>query len=545
MAMTTLTAEVAATPQRPGVVLVFARQVFRDARVRTVCFVYLFAVYAYVQPVGFRHTYPTADDRLAFAGSFGANTGLRLLYGQPHDLLTVSGYSAWRVGGVLAIAAAAFGLLAAVRALRAEEDSGRMEIVLAGILSRGGASVAAMSAIAAGVLLLWLGELVGFLVGGLPAAGAAYLALATASVAPVFVGVGALSSQLAPTRRSALGLGSAVLGLMFLARVLADTVAGAGWLRWVTPLGWAEQLRPFADAQPLVLLLPAVTTALLLVAAARIAAGRDIGTGLLPAHDRADPRLRLLTSPAAHALRSERGPLAAWVGTVAVFMFILGVVSHGISSADVPKNVQDQIAKLGAGSIVTPPGYLAFLFIFVTVVVSVFGCTQLGAARQEEAGQQLETLLAQPVGRARWLVGRLLLAVVGIAVVSLTAGLLAWAGARAARVHIALPRMLEAGANAMPTAVLFLGVAALAYAFVPRASSGIAYGLLTISFLWQLVGSLLGPPSWILDLTPFAHIGFVPAEPFQAVAAIVMIGIGLLAGVVAVAAFGRRDLVTN
>jgi ABC-2 type transport system permease protein len=42
----------------------------------------------------------------------------------------VSGYTAWRVGGTLAIAAAAFGVLAAVRALRAEEDIGRMELVL-------------------------------------------------------------------------------------------------------------------------------------------------------------------------------------------------------------------------------------------------------------------------------------------------------------------------------------------------------------------------------------------------------------------------------
>ena len=46
------------------------------------------------------------------------NKAIRLFYGAPHDLLTVGGYTAWRVGGTLAIFAAAFGLLAAVRALR-------------------------------------------------------------------------------------------------------------------------------------------------------------------------------------------------------------------------------------------------------------------------------------------------------------------------------------------------------------------------------------------------------------------------------------------
>ena len=86
-------------------------------------FAYLFAVYSFVQPYGYRRAYPKALDRIAFATSFGNNKGLRILYGEPYNLLSVSGYTAWRVDGTLAIAAAVFGILAAVRALRAEEDA--------------------------------------------------------------------------------------------------------------------------------------------------------------------------------------------------------------------------------------------------------------------------------------------------------------------------------------------------------------------------------------------------------------------------------------
>ncbi|HZV75235.1 MAG TPA: hypothetical protein VFF79_16110 [Conexibacter sp.] len=519
-----------------------ARQAIRNARVRTLAFVYLFAAYAFIQPVGYRHAYATHAERLAFAESFATNKGLRLLYGEPRDLLTTSGYAAWRVGGVLAIAAAAFGLLAAVRALRAEEDSGRLELVLAGTVARRTANRAAMTAVAVGVLALWLSELAGLLLAGLPAGGSAYLALATASVALVCVGVGAVASQLAPTRRIALGLGGAVVGLMFLARVLADTLDGIGWLRWISPLGWVEELRPFTGARPLVLLLPVAAGALLLVAAARLAAARDVGTGVLPARDTADARLRLLSSPTAHALRSQRGSLTAWVGTSAAFLFILGTVSKSISPADVSQSVQDQIAKLGAGSITTPTGYLALIFSFVALALCVFACAQVGAAREEEA-KQLETMLAQPVGRARWLGGRLALAAAGAVAISLTAGLLAWAGATSAGASVSLPRMLEAGANALPVALLFLGLAALAYALVPRASAHVAYGLLAVAFLWQLVGSLLGPPQWLLDLTPFAHIGLVPAQPLRPVAAAVMTAAGTAAALGAIRAFQRRDLV--
>src|ERR1019366_1470797 len=148
------------------------------------------------------------------------NDALRLFYGYPYDALTVGGYSAWRVGGTLAIAAAVFGVLAAVRALRTEEDTGRMELILAGAVGRRPAFFSAMAAIAAGALILWIAAFAGFLAGGLPAGGSAYLALSTAAVVPVFVGVGALASQLAPTRRIALELGSAVVALFWLLRVI-------------------------------------------------------------------------------------------------------------------------------------------------------------------------------------------------------------------------------------------------------------------------------------------------------------------------------------
>jgi ABC-2 type transport system permease protein len=519
-----------------------ARRAFRDARTRTIAFGYLFAAYAYIQPVGYRHAYPTLSDRLAFAHSFASNDALRLFYGYPYSLLTVSGYSAWRVGGTLAILAAVFGLLAAVRALRSEEDTGRMELILAGAVGRRTAYLSAMAAIAVGTLILWLAESVGFIAGGLSAGGSAYLALASVSVVPVYVGVGALASQLAPTRRIALELGSAVVGLSLLLRVIADTSSGAGWLRWATPLGWAEELRPFTGAHPVVLLLPAVASVLLLVLAARIAAGRDIGTGVLPARDSAVPRLRLLSSPTAQALRTERGSLIAWTSSVAAFAFILGMVSTSVSSAGISKSVQREIAKLGSVSIETPAGYLAFVFIFFILAVSLFACAQIGAARHEEADEQLETLLSQPVSRHGWLGGRLLLATCATGALSLTAGLLTWAGAASQGVSISLPRMLEAGANCLPVSLLFGGVAALAYAIVPRASAGIAYGLVTVTFLWQLSASLLGAPKWLADLTPFAHVGLVPAQPFRAEAAVMMLGIAVSSALAAMWIFQRRDL---
>ena len=91
---------------------------------------------------------------MGFAHSFADNVALRLFYGEPHDLLTVSGYASWRVGGTLVIVSAIWGVLAAVRPLRAEEDSGRTELVLAGAVSRGALMLSAGLAITAGALFL-------------------------------------------------------------------------------------------------------------------------------------------------------------------------------------------------------------------------------------------------------------------------------------------------------------------------------------------------------------------------------------------------------
>jgi ABC-2 type transport system permease protein len=358
----------------------------------------------------------------------------------------------------------------------------------------------------------------------------------------VFVGVGALASQLAPTRRVALELGGAVIGLSFLLRVIADTSSGIGWLRWATPLGWAEELRPFTGADPLVLLLPLATSVLLLVSAGWLAARRDVGAGLLASRDGAAARLRLLSSPTAQSLRGERASLIVWLASVGAFAFVTGVIAKSISSAGISKQLQRELAKLGSGSILTPNGYLGFTFIFFVLTSCKFTVSQIAAARHEEADQQLETLLALPVGRRAWLGGRLALATVAAAAISLFAGALAWAGATSQGVAVSLPQMLEAGANCLPVALLFLGMAALAYALAPRASAAIAYGLVTVAFLWQLFGALVGAPKWLVDLTPFSHVGLVPGQPFRPEAAAVMLAIGMLVMVGAIGAFERRDL---
>ena len=444
----------------------------------------------------------------------------------------------WRLGA-FGIFAGLWGLLAAVRALRAEEDAGRRELVLSAAVSRADVFRAALAGVAVGAAIVWLALLAGILVGRAGLGPSVFLSIALVSPLPVFVGVGALAGQIAPTRRMATGIAGAVLAAALLLRMIADT-SSAGWLRWATPLGWAEELRPFTGARPAVLILPALATLALLLAAARIERRRDIGRGLLAAHDSAPPRLRLLSSPTALALRTQRGGLLAWLIGVGVFALIMGVISESVVSG-LSQSVQDLLQKLGTAA-TTPAGYLGFAFQYLLLALSLFACFQLAAVREDEAEQRLETLLALPVRRARWFAERLLLVAAAAAALALAAAVLAWAGAASQGAGVSLARMLEAGANCLPVTVLFLGLGALALALAPRAGVAIAYALVGAAFLWETIGGLIAAPSWAMDLSPFHHVGLVPAQSFQAGGAVALLAVGALAGLVGALCFERRDI---
>jgi ABC-2 type transport system permease protein len=518
-----------------------ARRTLKDSRVRTASFASLMLLIAYASTAGYQSAYPTPKDRIGFVHSFGANGMFRLFYGTPHDLLTVGGYSAWRVAGFCSLLAGAWGLITAVGALRGEEDAGRTELILAGTATRAHLLAGALLAVLLGAAVLWLALLLGLLAGDLPAGESAYMALATVSPALVFGAIGALVSQLASARRLALELSSA-LALALVLRALADTATGLGWLRWATPLGWTEQMRAFTGAQPLVLVLPLLAAAALLALTASIAASRDIGRGLLRTRDSHPPQLSLPSSPLALALREERGSLPVWVLGTGVYGAIIGVLSTAISSNDIPAALARQLKKIGAVSITTPTGAIGFYLLFFLLAVSLFACAQVSAARREEA-ERLETLLAQPFARGRWLFGRLALAAVGAAAIALAAGVMTWVGATVQGAGVSLARLLEAAVNCMPLALMFLGLGFLALALLPRAAGALSYGLVTIAFVWELFGSLLDAPHWIVSLTPFQHIGLVPAQAIRPGAAGVMLAIALGACALALILFQRRDLV--
>ncbi|HEY9475800.1 MAG TPA: ABC transporter permease, partial [Mycobacteriales bacterium] len=196
----------------------------------------------------FSQLYPTLASRQQFASGIGTNPALRAIYGQGFDLTSVGGLTAWRIGGSGAVLVALMSVLIVVRHTRAEEETGRLELLGSTVVGRRAALVAGL-AVAVGADMA-IAVLVGLgLVGlGLPAAGSFALGLSLAGAGVAFGAVAAVTVQLTESARAANGMAAGVLGLSYLLRAVGDGAGpdGPTWLAWLSPIGWTEQTRSFA-----------------------------------------------------------------------------------------------------------------------------------------------------------------------------------------------------------------------------------------------------------------------------------------------------------
>ena len=102
--------------------------------------------------------------------------------------------------------------------------------------------------------------------------------------------------------------------------------------------------------------------------------------------------------------------------------------------------------------------------------------------------------------------------------------------------------MLQAGLNVAVLALVILGVGVLLYGLVPRVAVLVRYALVLWSFLVEIVGSSISANHWLLDTAVLSHLGPVPATSLNWSAIAWLTGLGVIAALAGLAAFGRRDL---
>jgi len=88
-------------------------------------------------------------------------------------------------------------------------------------------------------------------------------------------------------------------------------------------------------------------------------------------------------------------------------------------------------------------------------------------------------------------------------------------------------------------------VAVLAFGGVPAWSVGLSWGALAGCLIFGFLGSLLGLPQAVRDLSPFTHVPPVPAAEVTATPLVWLAVIAVVVGAVGVVLFRRRDLTNS
>jgi ABC-2 type transport system permease protein len=487
--------------------------------------------------------YPTVAERAGLTASIGANPSVAVLYGPAFDLSTAGGYGAWRLGGFMALFIGLMAVFTVTRHTRAEEDTGRAELLASAVLGRYAALTAAVLVSGGASLLIGLisaGALAG---GGLPTAGAFAFGLSTAFVGLVFTAIAAVAAQLAEYSRTANGIGAAAVGVAFLFRAIGDSTADTKWISWLSPIGWAQQIRPFAGERWWVLLLPLAATIAIGAVAYTMLPRRDFGVGILPPRPGPAEAAPSLRTPLALAWRLHRGPLIGWTVGLAVCGAVFGSIASGIGDIVGSSEQTRQILERMGGSDVMTDTFLAAMVGIFGMTASLYGVQAALRMRGEETANRVEPLLSTSVSRLRWATSHLMFAFLGSAVVVVVTGV-AMGLANGMRTHDvsgSVGDMLVAALVQLPALWVIVGVSVALFGVAPKAAAA-AWGVAGAALLIAMFGPVVNAPQAVLDVSPFSHIPKLPGQDVTAMPLVWLCGIAVVTLAAGLATFRRRDI---
>jgi ABC-2 type transport system permease protein len=492
----------------------------------------------YSQAVSVDGLYTTQAEFDRAAASMENNVAFVAMTGPARALDTIGGQVTWQSTAFGAIMVGLMSMFLVGRHSRAEEESGRDELVRAAAIGRHAPMTAALLN---GMLAnLVVGLLVGVSLASYPLELADSLALGVglALCGWVFTGTALVAAQLTSSTRAMYGIAGVVIGVAYLLRAIGDV--GAPALSWLSPIGWYQAMHAFSGLRwwpALLLLVGAVASTLVAYA---VFQRRDIGSGILASRPGPAHAGRLLGSPFGLAWRLQKGAVLGW--TAGLF---LTAISYGSIGDDVGDLVGDsettrEVFLQGAQDLVD--GFYATSILMLALIACGFAISSALRPRGEEDAGRVESLLTTALRRRDWLLGHVgvtvlgTLAVLGVSGLGLGLGYAMVTGDDGAVDRFLLPTL------AYIAPVLVLAAATrLLVGLNPRLGT-LAWLPLLLAVVVMLFGELLRLPQWFQDISPFEHMALMPAEDFRWAPFLVLIAVAAAISAAGQVAFARRDI---
>ena len=488
------------------------RLALRRDRVLVPVWIVVFVVVAATSASATATLYPTVTDRVQAARAANATPALVAFYGKVYDVTSLGGIGMLKMTALGAVLVAVLMTVLVVRHTRGEEEAGRLEVVAAGVVSRRSPVVAALALAVSASIALGLLSAAGVMAAGLPAQGSAAFGLTWAVAGIEFAAIAAVAAQLTETARAATGLTVAALGAAYLLRAAGDSASGGAvtWLTWLSPIGWAQQIRPFGGDRWWVALLPLGFATLMVVLALALVTRRDVGAGALRPRPGPASAAGSLRSPLALAWRLHRAAVLSWAAAFAVLGAALGNIASDVGSLLDSPQARDLIVRMGGVGSLTD-AFLATELGFVAVFAAAYGIQTALRLRSEEVALRAGPVLSTSVTRTRWTASHAVVAFAGSSALVVVAGAAAGLGHHGGDrgTGSTVVRLVGAGLVQLPAVWVMTALALALVGLVPRWVVG-AWVALVLCVLLGELGSALRLPPRLLDLSPFTHVPKMP-----------------------------------
>lgn len=518
------------------------RLLLRRDRVQLLIWVAAVAALVLVSAASIEGLYPDQASLEGYAALVAGNTAVVVQAGPGFGLdssptlgaVLMNETSLWTI-----ILVGVMSIFLVTRHTRAEEESDRAELLRSSPVGRHAAGAATMAGALVANFVAAAAVVVGLLARDFDPAGTMAFGASLLCAGMVFAACTLVTAQIASSGRAATGMALTVVGVAFVLRAIGD-VTGNG-LSWLSPIGWGQAIRAFADERWWVLLVPVTATVALTATASFLAGHRDFGAGMLPDRVGRSSATRWLSSPLGLAVRLQRAALIGWMVGVAVFGVFYGSVTNEVDRmvADNP-DLEAFFAQAGSGTITES---------FLASAASILALLAAGAAlsgvlrlRSEETQGRVEPLLATPVSRSSWAASHLGVGLLGALLVAMAGGLGLGVGAAVVTDDPTyVTQMLAAMVVFMPGVAVLAAIGFALWGVAPRLAL-LAWAGLVWAVVVGLFGEVLDLPQWARDISPLEAVPALPATELTFAPLLTLAAVAVLLCAVGFVGLNRRDI---
>lgn len=486
----------------------------------------------------------TSEEVLAQQAALLETNGASIaLQGPPDALDTFGGRYAFEIGAFTLAIVALMNILLIARHTRAEEESGRAELVRAASVGPWSALAAVSIVAVASNVILGLGTSVVFIADGQHAGRSILYGSSIALCGVLFAAIALIWVQVFEYGRAATGVSLAGLAAAFALRAVGDV--RDNWLPLLSPLGWVQAVDAFGDpvvwpyVVSVVAVVAAVGTAIALVVR------RDVGAGLIEQRPGPAMASASLATPLGIAWRLQRSTLFWWTVGAAFMGAIYGSVISAIDDfIEENKAMRDMLEGLGMSGDALREGFITVILSMIALIATAGVIQSLLRPRGEEMAGRAEPVLACAISRRAWLSSHVLLTALAAPVFMVASGLgLSITDALVVGEFTDFGGTIAAALVRVPALWAVAGIGVLLYGWARRFTFGVwaVFAAVAIVFLF---GELLRLPDQAMNLSPIRHVTHLPGGDQGWLSIAVLCAIAVVTGATGVSLFGRRDIDT-